>query len=72
MEGTCRYGACACTLLQVRMAPDNLTAFVLWDAFPDQADAAQREISRRYAIAAVPGMTQMRCRVPYLGGMSRG
>ena len=29
------------------MAPDNLTAFVLWDAFPDQAEAAEREITRR-------------------------
>ena len=32
------------------MAPDNLTAFVLWDAFPDQAEAAEREITRRYGV----------------------
>ena len=41
-------------LLQVRMAPDNLTAFVLWDAFPDQVDAAQRALNRRCEQATLP------------------
>lgn len=33
--------------VQIRMAPDNLTAYILWDAFPQMADAAEREIWQR-------------------------
>ncbi len=33
-------------LVQVRMAPDNLTAYVLWDAFPGPAREAAAELER--------------------------
>ena len=36
-------GMCA----QVRMSPDNMTAFVLWDAHDDHYHSASREISHR-------------------------
>lgn len=29
------------------MSPDNSTAYILWDAFPDRLDAAQRELNHR-------------------------
>ena len=32
--------------VQVRMAPDNLTAYVLWDAFPGPARDAAAELER--------------------------
>lgn len=32
--------------MQVRMAPDNLTAYVLWDAFPGPAREAAAELER--------------------------
>ena len=38
-------GVCA----QVRMSPDNMTAFVLWDAHADHYHSASREISQRCA-----------------------
>lgn len=34
---------------QVRMSPDNMTAFVLWDAHDDHYHSASREISQRCA-----------------------
>ena len=35
------------SIVQIRMSPDNLTAYILWDAFPDQAEAAEKEIRAR-------------------------
>ena len=32
---------------QVRMSPDNMTAFILWDAHDDSLFSAEREISYR-------------------------
>ena len=36
-------------LLQVRMSPDNMTAFILWDAHDDCLSSAEREVSHRCA-----------------------
>lgn len=36
-------------LLQVRMSPDNMTAFILWDAHDDCLTSAEREVSHRCA-----------------------
>ncbi|EIE22336.1 hypothetical protein COCSUDRAFT_56029 [Coccomyxa subellipsoidea C-169] len=41
---TGRYGF---TVVEVRMSPDNSTAYILWDAFPERHDAAERELNQR-------------------------
>ncbi|CAL5221525.1 g3733 [Coccomyxa viridis] len=35
------------TIVEVRMSPDNMTAFVLWDAHDDSLFSAEREIGYR-------------------------
>lgn len=40
--------------LQVRMAPDMLTAYVLWSAHPECEDAAQHELQSRYPFVLRP------------------
>ena len=35
--------------LQVRMSPDNMIAYVLWNCLPDHADAARQTVQRRCA-----------------------
>ena len=46
---SCSIPPCGTRVLdvQIRMAPDNLTAYILWDAFPHMADAAEQEIWQR-------------------------
>lgn len=34
------------SLKGVRMSPDNLKAFILWDSYTGQVDAAAKELSR--------------------------
>ena len=36
-------------IVQVRMSPDNMTAFILWDAHSDCLHSAERELSQRCA-----------------------
>lgn len=38
------------SLKGVRMSPDNLKAFVLWDTYTGQVDAAAKELSRRCVV----------------------
>lgn len=33
--------------LQVRMSPDNLKAYILWDSYLGKTDAVQQELDRR-------------------------
>ncbi|CAL8468697.1 g8237 [Coccomyxa elongata] len=41
---TGRYGF---TVVEVRMSPDNSTAYILWDAFPECHEDAERELNQR-------------------------
>ena len=38
--------------VQVRMSPDNMTAFILWDAHDDRLSAAEREVGYRSEMAS--------------------
>ena len=39
---------------QVRMSPDNMTAFVLWDAHDDHYQSASREVAQRFVRTPSP------------------
>ena len=59
------FGVMCEVCAQVRMSPDNMTAFVLWDAHDDHYHSASREISQRCACTAIHPALSTQSRVPH-------